>query len=360
MSGCHRRYVLCLARDLSADQIAAWTEILNESELLPSPYLRPEFTQAVAVVRNDIEVAVAERDDEPVAFLPFRRMPWGGGRPAADGWRTFRRSSPERILNSIPSRYCKRATCDLAIRSVAAASQERRAVCVAVVESPYADLSDGFEGYCRRLRVGRNRLTELQRQQRKMARDLGEVRFEHHVSDRKILQTLFEWKAAQYTRTRERNIFASSWVRELLDQLLDYQSDVLSSLLSVLYVGDRIAAVAYTLRSGPNLHGWFTSFDRELYTYSPGMQLLLELFRSAESLGIRRVDLGKGPENYKRRFMTDATQVHEGTIDASALVSNIRQSWWHTKDWVRASRLANTARASAKLVRGMQGWLEMG
>ncbi len=186
------------------------------------------------------------------------------------------------------------------------------------------------------------------------------MRFEHHVGNRKILRTLFEWKAAQYTRTRERNIFASSWVCELLDRLLDYQSDVLSALLSVLHVGDRIAAVAYTLRSGPNLHGWFTSFDRDLYSYSPGMQLLMELFRKAESLGIRRVDLGKGPEHYKRRFMTDATQVYEGTIDASVLVSNIRQGWWQTKDWVRSSRLANTARASARLVRGVQGWLEMG
>ncbi len=288
-------------------------------------------------------------------------MPWGGGRPAGGWLANFQAivARPDFELDPVELlRACGLRTWQFDQLLLPPKSLEPYVW--RSWESPYADLSDGFEGYCRRLRIGRNRLSELERQQRKMARDLARLRFEHHVGNRKILRTLFEWKAAQYTRTRKRNIFASSWVCELLDRLLDYQSDVLSALLSVLHVGDRIAAVAYTLRSGPNLHGWFTSFDRDLYSYSPGMQLLMELFRKAESLGIRRVDLGKGPEHYKRRFMTDATQVYEGTIDASVLVSNIRQGWWQTKDWVRSSRLANTARASARLVRGVQGWLEMG
>jgi hypothetical protein len=174
------------ARDLSTDQIAAWTEILNESELLSSPYLRPEFTQAVAAVRNDIEVAVAERNDEPVAFLPFRRMPWGGGRPAG-GWlanfqaiiaRPDFELDPVELLQSCGLRNWQFDQLLVPPKSIEPYVWRSW-------ESPYADLSDGFDEYCRRLRVGRNRLTELQRQQRKMARDLGDVRFEHHVSNRK-------------------------------------------------------------------------------------------------------------------------------------------------------------------------------
>ncbi|HEY4312582.1 MAG TPA: GNAT family N-acetyltransferase [Pirellulales bacterium] len=349
------------ARDLSGDQTGAWSRILSECGLLQSPYLRPEFVQALAAVRNDIEVAVVEHNGEPAAFLPFRRMPWNGARPAGGWLANFQAliARPEAEIDPLSIvRACglRSWQFDHLLRPHAGLEP----YVWRAWESPYADLSDGFEGYCRRLRVERKRLTELERQQRKMSRDLGEVRFESHVDSRKILYKLFEWKGAQYDRTRERNIFASPWVCELLDLLLEYQTDEFASLLSVLYAGNRIAAIAYTLRSGPNLHGWFTAFDRELYSYSPGMQLLMELFKAAEGLGIKRVDLGKGPEGYKRRFMTDATHVYEGTVDSNSLVANIRQSWWHTKDWVRESRLASTARASARLVRGVQGWLEMG
>jgi CelD/BcsL family acetyltransferase involved in cellulose biosynthesis len=349
------------ARDLNVDHVGAWSQILGASGLLESPYLRPEFTQAVGAVRNDVEVAVVEFGDEPVAFLPFRRMPWGGGRPAG-GWLANFQALVSRPDVQVDPVALLRA-CGLRTWRFDQLLLPQKSLTPFIWRSwdaPYADLSDGFEGYCRRLRIGRNRLTELQRQQRKLSKDLGEVRFEAHIGCRDILKTLFEWKGSQYERTGERNIFASSWVCELLDSLLEYQCDELSSMLSVLYTGDRIAAVAYTLRSGPNLHGWFTAFDRELSMYSPGTLLLMEIFRAAESLGIRRVDLGKGPEPYKQRFMTDASRVYEGTIDANAAVAHLRHGWWRTKDWVRSSRLAGTARASLKMLRGVHGWLEMG
>lgn len=349
------------ARDLNVDHVAAWSSILDQCDLLESPYLRPEFARAVGSVRNDVEVAVVECDDEPMAFLPFRRMAWGAGRPAG-GWLANFQAIISRPDFHVDPVALVRA-CGLRTWRFDQLLLPQKSLAPFIWRSwdaPYVDLSNGFEGYCRRLRIGRNRLTELQRQQRKMSKDLGEVRFEAHVGSRDILKTLFDWKGSQYERSGQRNIFASSWVCELLDLLLEYQCEELSSMLSVLYTGDRVAAVAYTLRSGPNLHGWFTTFDRELSTYSPGMLLLMEIFRAAESLGIRRVDLGKGPEAYKQRFMTDASRVYEGTIDASTMVSSMRHGWWRTKDWVRASRLANTARASLKLVRGVHGWLEMG
>ncbi len=349
------------ARDLDVDHVAAWSRILGESDLLESPYLRPEFTQAVGAVRNDVEVAVVECGDEPIAFLPFRRMPWGGGRPAG-GWlanfqaiiaRPDIHVDPVGLLQACGLRTWRFNQLLLPQKSLAPFIWRSW-------DAPFADLSDGFEGYCRRLRIGSNRLSELRRQQRKLSKEVGEVRFEAHIGSRKILQTLFDWKGTQYERTGERNIFASNWVCELLDLLLEYQCEELSSMLSVLYAGDRVTAISYALRTGPNLHGWFTAFDRELSTYSPGILLLMEIFRAAESLGIRRVDLGKGPEGYKQRFMTDATRVYEGTIDASGVLSTMRRGWWRTKDWVRSSRLAGTARASLRLMRGVHGWLEMG
>jgi CelD/BcsL family acetyltransferase involved in cellulose biosynthesis len=316
-------------------------------------------------VRNDIEVAIIERNYEPVAFLPFRRMPWNGGRPVA-GWLTnFQGIIAADDFDVDPAALMR--SCEL--HSWQFDQLLRPPACLSQYvwrswDSPYADLSNGYEGYCHRychrVRMDRKHLAEFGRLQRKMSREIGNVRFEAHVNDQVVLNTLFEWKGAQYKRTRERNIFAASWVRDLLNLLLDDRDKALSSLLSVLYAGDRIAAISFALRTGPNLHGWFTAFDRELSAYSPGSQLLLELFRAAESLGIRRIDLGKGPEAYKRRFMTDTVPVYEGAIDANPVVSSVRRRWWHTKDWVRKSQLATAARTSARLSRGIYGWLEMG
>ena len=39
---------------------------------LDNPFFRPEFTQAVAAVRDDVEVAVLEIQQQPVGFFPYQ------------------------------------------------------------------------------------------------------------------------------------------------------------------------------------------------------------------------------------------------------------------------------------------------
>ncbi len=60
-------------RDLDAELVRAWTELQVANPDLASPYFAPEFTQAVAAVRDDVEVAVVEERGQIVAFFPFHR-----------------------------------------------------------------------------------------------------------------------------------------------------------------------------------------------------------------------------------------------------------------------------------------------
>lgn len=257
-------------RALNADQIAAWTRLCHTSGLLVSPFLRPEFAQAVAEVRDNIEVAIVEHADEPVAFLPFRRTSWNTARPAGGWLASFQAIVAAENLDIDPvallrSCHLQSWRFDHLLRPALGLTPHIRRVW----ESPYADLTGGYEAYCQRLKSNRSRLTEFARLRRKLARDVGEVRFEPHVSSLDILQMLCDWKGAQYQRTGERNIFAAPWVRRLLERLLDCRDQDFSSALSVLYAGERMAAIAFWLRSRSNLHGWITAYDRELANYSP-------------------------------------------------------------------------------------------
>src|SRR4051812_9415494 len=68
------------ARQLTHEQTHAWAELQQENPLLASPFFRPEYTLAVAAVRDDVEVAVLEEGGRPVGFFPFQREWWAGGR----------------------------------------------------------------------------------------------------------------------------------------------------------------------------------------------------------------------------------------------------------------------------------------
>jgi CelD/BcsL family acetyltransferase involved in cellulose biosynthesis len=124
-------------------------------------------------------------------------------------------------------------------------------------------------------------------------------------------------------------------------------------------VGDRLAAVNLCMRSNHVLHSWFPAYDVEFSKYSVGLILLVETARAAESLGIKRIDLGKGDEPYKRDFMSGATMVAEGSVERSPLTYRARSGWHHAREYVKASPLADSARRLARWLRPAHAWLDL-
>jgi CelD/BcsL family acetyltransferase involved in cellulose biosynthesis len=120
-----------------------------------------------------------------------------------------------------------------------------------------------------------------------------------------------------------------------------------------LYVGDRLAAARLDLQSAGVLHVWILAYDVSLASYSPGSLLLVESARSAQSLGIKRIDLGKGQERYKQQFMSGATAVAEGSVDLRPITSTIRRSWSRTREFVRTSPLRGPAQY---VIRNARSW----
>ena len=140
---------------------------------------------------------------------------------------------------------------------------------------------------------------------------------------------------------------------ELLDRIRTAGGDGFSGMLSALYMGDVLAAVLLSMRSDAVLHTWFSAYHPDFAQLSPGIILWLELAKVCPDLGIRRIDLGKGPEEYKRHLMSGAIDVAEGSVDLRPVTRIVRRQWRRAYDWARHSPLRRPLLVPGRILRSM-------
>jgi len=341
---------------LTGEHVALWSRLQHADPRLDSPYFRPEFAQAVATVRDDVAVGVLEEGNRIVGFFPFQRGRWGIGRPAGTPLSDFqgvvaRPDAPwdaEQLVRG----------CGLAawrFGHLLADQQPFRPYHRATVPSPFIDLSRGFEAYEEDLRrAGSQRIRRVRRKARKAERRVGPLRFEFHTADSRVFQKLLEWKTLQYRRTKYTNIFGFPWVVRLLEHIRDRREAAFSGVLSALYMGDRLAAVHLGMRSCGVLHRWFPAYDRALAPYCPGQILLVEMARTAASLGVRRIDRGKGMEWHKTSFMSGTVLVAEGTVTCGPMARTLDHARRSVGRLAKTPVVGGPARLAAALTRQLR------
>lgn len=308
------------AAALGASELERWSALQRATPLYRSPFFRPEFTLAVARVR-DVRVAIIEREGSVAGFFPFEL---GRGRAGHAVGRPF--SDYHGVVLADPSALDPRElmrACGLSTWSfdhVPAALTPFAPYAFADGRSPYLDLSHGFEAYLARRRPHSDIRGAL-RKARKLAREVGPLRFEAETGARESLAQAIEWKRRQYAQTGVRDVLADPVGRELLENLQATRSADFGGVLSVLYAGDVVAGVHLGLRSANVWHSWFPSYNPDLQQYSPGLVLMLELARSAPEHGIREIDLGKGDARYKQGLATGWVPLLEGAVVTGALTA---------------------------------------
>ncbi|MDZ7616873.1 MAG: GNAT family N-acetyltransferase, partial [Patescibacteria group bacterium] len=280
------------ASELSGPQWAAWSCIQRANAALESPFFRPEFTRLMAAVHGGVEVAVLEEDGAPVGFMPFHRSCCRAAYPVGLQLSGFHGVIAPTDLAWHPLHILK--ACDLSgwrfDHQIVDQTALRPYQCV-LNPSPWVDLSGGFDAYRANRRAAQStEICRVMQKARKIERELGPLRLEPACTDREVLAKLIAWKRQQCRHTGVSDIFVLPWPASLLERALDERSSDFSAMMSVLYAGDRVAAVLFGFRSGHVLHGVFPAFDVELSKYSPGLVLWVEMFKAAESLGIRRLD----------------------------------------------------------------------
>lgn len=343
--------------DLSEQQLRDWIRVQQSNLEFRSPYFRPEFTQAVAKVRSDVEVALLKRGGETFGFFPFQRSPRNTGKPVGGRLSDFHGVIADAEWSA--SELIDGCRLDAWNFDHLPVSQTPfSANCWSTAISPYIDLTEGFSEYRRQKKQsGSRELEQALRKARKVSREVGPLRLEVDVDDDEVFATLLQWKSDQYRRTKLTDVFAFDWTVALLEQLRRTNSDGFRGLLSAVFAGDKLLAVHFGMRSGDVFHYWFPAYDRTLMKYSPGVLLISELLQAAETLGIRRLDLGKGDEQFKTSFMTGATLLAEGSFERRFVSRIVRKGWHDARAWVRSSRLYGPAQVPAGWIRPLREWL---
>ncbi|MBA2115408.1 GNAT family N-acetyltransferase [Bremerella alba] len=316
----HVRTLVLRPSQLTSDQLLAWKEAVTADPSLQSPFYQPEYTLAVGQVRDDVHVAVIEQQDKPVAFFPYQRGTSGLGLPVGGKLNDF-----QGIIGRIPESLSIQAIlkeCGLfswAFDHLPDTQSALMSSCFGVTGSSYIDFSGGWEAYqADRAQAHSSIIRETKRKQRKLARDVGDIRFVFESEDDSVFEQLLQWKSAQRRKTSTFDVLQMDWARRVLDKLRTIQNDQFRGCLSALYAGDRLIAAHFGLNSHKVMHLWFPTYNVEFASYSPGVSLMLNMLKEAEARGISRFDLGKGDERFKQRLANGAANICQGAVTANA------------------------------------------
>ncbi len=314
-------------RELDATELNRWRELQHADDRLANPFLSPEFALAVDRGKPTARVAVIEDGPGVAGYFAYEQGWLGVGRPLGAGI-----SDAQGVVHGPQLLWDARdllAGCKLAVWEFDHLLGHQAPFApyhVLSERSSVIDLAGGFGAYAA---SHRHRAKEVRRTQRMLEREVGEVRFDFDVRDPELLRLLMGWKSAQYRRTGRFDRFANRSVVRIVEELMEGCSAGCAGVLSVLYAAERPIAVRFGLRSHRTLFGWFPAFDVAFAKYRPGSLLLWKVAEAAERHGVRRIDLGKGHEEYKRDFKNADVALAEGWVErrtATALLRRIQRA----------------------------------
>ncbi len=328
------------AKDLTQDLLSQWKTIASDDRYLQSPFFQPEFTQTVAQVRDDVEIALVESAGELTGLFPFQRASKGLARNVCSRLSEFHGPIIRRDCDFDMVRIMQAAGLSWwQFDHLPVADSPVPQQTWATSTSPYIDLSHGYESYlAARKATNSSSVTETLRKARKAERELAPLRFEYHSNCQIAFESLIKWKDAQHVRTGRLQVLQYEWLVELLRNMTTTDASS-PGLFSTLYAGDQLLAVHLGLQTERVIHMWFPTYNPAFEKYSPGLILLLRLLEEAARRGIQRFDLGKGKERYKGSFKSGDIVIGEGAVDMRLVSGPLRKGWYDTKRWFRQSRL---------------------
>jgi CelD/BcsL family acetyltransferase involved in cellulose biosynthesis len=325
---------------LSGDLLAAWHDLRDGNPALDSPYFHPGFAAAVHAEAAEVRVVVDQAQDGAVrCLLPVQQdgaVLRPAGWPAADFQGPIAAATtdvdPLRLLGATDAKVLAFDHLRPGVPGFDSWTRGRQ-------PSPHLDVIGGLPDYLARAsRTGRDNMAQARRHGRRAERDHGPLRFVAASGDHDLLDRVIELKRGQYAATGARDYFAGPGRRRLLHRLLDEQDAAFGGLLSAVHAGPHLLAAHFGLRSREVLHWWFPVYDPQFSRLAPGWLLLRMLVDASPALGVHRIDLGRGEDEYKRRAMTGQVVVGEGFV-ASGLTRQLRSARRSIEDWTRSSSL---------------------
>ncbi len=311
-------------KDLTTQQVAAWKKFRDTNAALYSPYFHFAYTQLLDRLCNNVHVLMVERNENPVAFLPFQAKinsvgKIGFARPVGTPMTDYHGliCAPDTQFDLYA--VFKQAGLGAFHFSLLIDSGDMFAGTVQS-NSPCTvmDISQGADSW-RAARNGsyRRHLKSNRRRVRK-AEALGPRRFEFNTTDTSVFEHLMAWKRAKFAESGKYDVLGVNWTSALLKTLWAQGRDAeLRADMHCMYFGDQLAAIDLGLSDGVTFHSWMVAYNDELYNLAPGIQLLEALIDEAANLGYSRIDLGEGIDGYKRHYASEDISVGSGFIAVS-------------------------------------------
>jgi CelD/BcsL family acetyltransferase involved in cellulose biosynthesis len=332
---------------LTEDDVRAWTAIQRSVPQFANPHFSPQFARLSASVWSGIEVAVFRTaHGRPVGFFPFERGILGLGRPAARILSDF-----QGVVIEPQVQWCVDdllSGCRLSSLEFdhLLASQEQFADAISERSFSRAlDLSEGFEKYAEDRRVAGSNITkQLGKFSRRLEREVGPSAFEADTRDDTVVDWIVAHQARRYEVKGYTNAMRLPAVGRIVDRIRDTHTVEFAGLVSVLRAGDRIVAAHMGMRSRTVWHSMFSAHDAEFERFSPGMLIFINMARSANDLGLTRIDLGKGDLAHKRRLANSTVAVAKARVELRSLKTVPARAISRARDALRRSPMSDSLR----------------
>jgi CelD/BcsL family acetyltransferase involved in cellulose biosynthesis len=336
---------------LTERELHYWNTLRSANPNLDSPYFHPGFARAVHESGRDVQVVLRDNGGEVDALLPCHRdrsLLRPVGWPGAD----FQGPVLAPDTSFAPLTFLKGGVRAYAFDHLLEPCPEFEPWVESRRVSPYLDVAGGLDGYLGRAsRSGKDNMAQARRRSAKAEREYGAVRFVAESVDSSMLDRVIQLKRAQYAATAVQDYFAEADRRLLLEKLLRTTGSGFGGILSTLHFGEHFVAAHFGMRAGHVLHWWFPVYEPDFGRYAPGWMLLRELVQAAPALGITRIDLGRGDDEYKRRAKTGESSVCLGMVTRSSTRQALRKVHHSAVDAAKASSVGPHLRKLSRMLR---------
>ena len=122
-------------------------------------------------------------------------------------------------------------------------------------------------------------------------------------------------------------------------------------VLFTLHAGPRLLAAHFGVRPTALLHWRGSLLVRAFGRPRAGSILLRELIAAAPEMGITRIDLGRGDDEYKRRAKTGETTVAQGLVTRNRARLMLRRTRESLVSTARSSRAGPALRRAVRRFR---------
>ena len=319
------RFELLPINQVDASLSNQWSLLQGGSPALASPFFSFGFARIVGECCADTFVGLVKNDSKVSGILPFHIKSRGAAVPLAgqySDYQGFIGKPPD--LEYIPEML---RAFRVSAYDFNHAIEDQEAFLFNAFwrnRSPRVDLRNGYDEWKQQISAKSSVMKSLARKERKIAREVGPLRFVEHDTSASSWQEFKGWKDRALRSLGQPGFPGLPWASNLIETLQNADDGAFNGCFSTLYAGDKLVAAHFGIRSNKVWHWWFPSYDFEFSAYSPGLLMLNRCIEAADRLGFSELDFGRGDERYKKEFANESRAICEGSFERMTLVGATR------------------------------------